>query len=332
MLRGWIEIRELSYAEALRAALREEMSRDESVFLMGEDIEWCYGFGVSRDLVQEFGPERIRDTPISENAIVGCGLGAAITGMRPVVEIWFGDLLALCMDQIVNEAAKMRYTSGEQVIVPLVIRTPGGVFGAVRGGPVHTQSLESWFIHVPGLKVVMPSTPYDAKGLLKTSIRDDNLVMFFEHKMLYHIKGQIPDEEYLIPLGKAAIRKQGDDVTIVATSLMMHRAYNVAQELTKEGISVELIDPRTLVPLDRKTIVDSVKKTGKLIIVEEGVKTGGVGAEISALVSEEAFDYLDAPIQRVAAFDAPIPYSPSLESHVIPSENLIIEATRKSVS
>lgn len=324
-------MREMYYAEALQQALREEMLRDESVFVMGEDIEVCYGFGVTKGLVQEFGPERVRDTPISENTIVGCGLGASIVGMRPVVEIWFEDLLTLCMDQIVNEAAKMRYSSGEQVNVPLVIRTPGGVFSAVRGGPVHTQSLESWFIHVPGLKVVIPSTPYDAKGLLKTSIRENNVVMFFEHKMLYRLKGQVPDEEYTIPLGKADIKREGNDVTIVATSLMVHRSLSAANRLAKEGVSVELVDPRTLVPFDKKAVLDSVKKTGRLVIVEEGVRTGGVGAEIAALVSEEAFDYLDAPIQRVASFDVPIPYSPPLESYVIPDENRIIATVKKII-
>ena len=324
-------MREISYRDALREALREEMLRDESVFLIGEDIGryWQGAFKVTRGLAEEFGDERVRDTPISESAIIGVAIGAAITGMRPVAEIMFGDLTTLAMDQIANQAAKLRYMFGGQVKVPIVIRTP---FGAgVNIAAHHSQSLEAWFMHVPGLKVVVPSTPYDAKGLLKTAIRDDNPVMFFEHKLLYPIEGPVPEEEYTLPFGVADVKREGEDVTIFATLYMVHKALAAAEELGKQGIAVEVIDPRTLVPLDKKTIIDSVKKTGRMVIVTEDCKTAGVSAEIAAIVAEEALDYLDAPIKRVAEPDTPIPFSPPLEQFVIPNEKSIIEAVKEVV-
>ena len=307
------------------------MLRDETVFVLGEDVGryWKGAFKVTKGLAEEFGDERIRDTPISESAIIGVATGAAITGMRPVAEIMFGDLSALAMDQIANQAAKLRYMFGGQVKVPLVIRMP---FGAgVNIAAHHSQSLEAWFMHVPGLKIAMPSTPYDAKGLLKTAIRDDNPVMFFEHKLLYSVKGPVPEEEYTVPLGVADVKREGEDVTIVATLYMVHKSLAAAEELSKQGISVEVVDPRTLVPLDKQAIVNSVKKTGRIVIVTEDCKTGGVSAEIAAVVAEEAIDYLDAPVKRVAEPDTPIPFSPPLEKFVIPDENRIIGAVKEIV-
>ncbi|UCE15539.1 MAG: alpha-ketoacid dehydrogenase subunit beta [Candidatus Bathyarchaeota archaeon] len=324
-------MREITYRDALREALREEMLRDETVFVLGEDVGryWKGAFKVTKGLAEEFGDERVQDTPISESAIIGVATGAAITGMRPVAEIMFGDLSTLAMDQIANQAAKLRYMFGGQTKVPLVIRMP---FGAgVNIAAHHSQSLEAWFIHVPGLKVAVPSTPYDAKGLLKTAIRDDNPVMFFEHKLLYSIKELVPKEEYTVPLGVADVKREGEDVTIVATLYMVHKSLAAAEELIKQGISAEVIDPRTLVPLDKETIVKSVKKTGRIVIVTEDCKTGGVSAEISAVVAEEAIDYLDAPVKRVAEPDTPIPFSPPLEKFVIPDENKIIGAVKEVV-
>ena len=307
------------------------MLRDETVFVLGEDVGryWKGAFKVTKGLAEEFGDERVRDTPISESAIIGVATGAAITGMRPVAEIMFGDLSALAMDQIANQAAKLRYMFGGQVKVPVVIRMP---FGAgVNIAAHHSQSLEAWFMHVPGLKIAMPSTAYDAKGLLKTAIRDDNPVMFFEHKLLYSIKGSVPEEEYTVPLGVADVKREGEDVTIVATLYMVHKSLAAAEELDRQGISAEVVDPRTLVPLDKQSIVDSVKKTGRIVIVTEDCKTGGVSAEIAAVVAEEAIDYLDAPVKRLAEPDTPIPFSPPLEKFVIPDENRIIGAVREMV-
>jgi len=324
-------LREITYRDALREALREEMLRDETVFLLGEDIGryWKGAFKVTKGLAEEFGDERVRDTPISESAIIGVATGAAITDMRPIAEIMFGDLSALAMDQIANQAAKLTYMFGGQTKVPLVIRMP---FGAgVNIAAHHSQSLEAWFMHVPGLKIAMPSTPYDAKGLLKTAIRDDNPVMFFEHKLLYSIKGPVPEEEYTVPLGVADVKREGEDVTIVATLYMVHKSLAAAEELSNEGISVEVVDPRTLVPLDKQAIINSVKKTGRIVIVTEDCKTGGVSAEIAAVVAEEAIDYLDAPVKRVAEPDTPIPFSPPLERFVIPDEKRIIEAVKEVV-
>jgi len=324
-------MRKITYREALCEALREEMRRDPAVFLLGEDIGryWGGAFKVTEGLAEEFGEERVRDTPISESAIVGAAVGAAITGMRPVAEIMFGDLTALAMDQIANQAAKIHYMFGGQVKVPLVIRTP---FGAgVNIAAHHSQSLEAWFMHVPGLYVGVPSTPYDAKGLLKTAIRGSNPIFFCEHKLLYPIEGEVPEEEYMIPFGVADIKREGTDVTVVATLYMVHKALNAAEELESEGVSVEIVDPRTLTPLDKQTMIKSVKKTGRIVIVSEDCRTAGVGAEIAAVVAEEAIDYLDAPIKRVAEPDTPIPFSPTLEQHVIPNEKTIIEAVREIV-
>jgi pyruvate dehydrogenase E1 component beta subunit len=324
-------VRKITYRESLREALREEMQRDPRVFLLGEDIGryWGGAFKVTDGLAQEFGDERVRDTPISESAIVGTAVGAAITGMRPVAEIMFGDLTALAMDQICNQAAKIRYMFGGQASCPLVVRTP---FGAgVNIASHHSQSLESWFMHVPGLYVAAPSSPYDAKGLLKTAIRGSNPVFFCEHKLLYPIEGEVPEHEYLLPFGKADLKKEGADVTLVAISYMVHKALNAAALLQKEGIDVEVVDPRTLTPLDKATITGSVKKTGRLVIVSEDCRTGGVSAEIAALVAEEALDYLDAPIKRVASPDTPIPFSPPLEQFIIPNEQSIIKAVKEVV-
>jgi len=325
-------MREVTIRDSLREALREEMQRDESVFLLGEDIGrfWGGAFGVTKGLAEEFGDERVRDTPISENAIIGVAVGAAITGMRPVAEIMFGDLTALAVDQICNQAAKIRYMFGGQVSVRCVIRTP---FGAgVNIASHHSQSLEAWFMHTPGLHVAAPSTPYDAKGLLKTAIRGNNPVFFVEHKLLYPIKGMIPNEDYTVPFGVADVKREGKDVTIVATLYMVHKALTAAEQLSKEGINAEVLDPRTLVPLDKTAIVKSLKKTGRLVIVSEDCKTAGVSAEIAAVVAEEALDYLDAPIRRVAEPDTPIPFSPSMEQFVIPNENSIIQAVKAMFS
>jgi len=322
-------MRMITYKEALREALREEMRRDSTVFLLGEDIGryWGGAFKVTNGLAEEFGDERVRDTPISESAIIGAAVGAAITGTRPVAEIMFGDLTALAMDQIANQAAKIHYMFGGQVNVPLVIRTP---FGAgVNIAAHHSQSLEAWFMHVPGLYLAVPSKPYDAKGLLKTAIRGSNPVFFCEHKLLYPVEGQVPEEEYTVPFGVADVKREGSDVTIVATLYMVHKALNAAEELDAEGISVEVVDPRTLAPLDKQTIISSVKKTGRLVVVSEDCKTAGVSAEIAAVVAEEAIDYLDAPIKRVAEPDTPIPFSPPLEQYVIPNEKAITRAVKE---
>jgi len=321
----------MTYRDALREALREEMRRDPSVFLLGEDIGryWGGAFKVTDGLAEEFGDERVRDTPISESAIIGTAVGAAITGMRPVAEIMFGDLTALAMDQIANQAAKIRYMFGGQAKCPLVIRTP---FGAgVNIASHHSQSLEAWFMHVPGLFVAAPSTPYDAKGLLKSAIRGNNPVFFCEHKLLYPVEGEIPKEEYTVPFGVAEVKMEGSDATIVATSYMVHKALEASKALEKEGISVEVVDPRTLTPLDKQAIVKSVRKTGRLIVVSEDCKTAGVSAEIAAVVAEEALDYLDAPIKRLAEPDTPIPFSPSLEQYVIPNEKAIVKAVKEVV-
>jgi len=318
-------MREITYAQALNEALREEMQRDSRVFLIGEDIaEHGGAFGVTRGLLSEFGPRRVRKTPISESAIAGAAAGAAITGTRPVAEIMFIDFTTLAMDQIVNQAAKMRYMFGGKARVPMVLRTQGG---AGRGNAAqHSQSLEMWFVHVPGLYVVMPSTPYDAKGLLKSAIRDDNPVVFIEHKLLYSTRGAVPASEYTIPLGVADVKRPGDDVTIVATSRMVLLALSAAEKLATEGIQAEVVDPRTLKPLDMEAIVKSVKKTHRAVVVNEGCRTGGFTSEITARIMDEAFDYLDAPVIRVATEDVPIPYASRLELEAIPSERDIIEA------
>ena len=307
------------------------MRRDSAVFLLGEDIGryWGGAFKVTDGLAEEFGDARVRDTPISESAIVGAAVGAAITGMRPVAEIMFGDLTALAMDQIANQAAKIRYMFGGQAKCPLVVRTP---FGAgVNIASHHSQSLEAWFMHVPGLHVAVPSTPYDAKGLLKSAIRGCDPVFFCEHKLLYPVEGEVPEEEYTVPFGVADVKREGVDVTVVATLYMVHKALESAKKLEGEGVSVEVVDLRTLAPLDKQAIVKSVKKTGRVVIVSEDCKTGGVSGEIAAVVAEEALDYLDAPVKRVAEPDTPIPFSPPLEQYVIPDEKAIIKAVKAVV-
>lgn len=324
--------REITYAEAIREALRQEMRRDERVFLIGEDIG-IYGgaFGVTYGLLEEFGEERVRDTPISEQTIAGAAIGAALIGMRPVAEIMFMDFVTLAMEQLVNQAAKLHFMFGGKAKVPMVLRTPAG--SGTGAAAQHSQSLEAWFVHVPGLKVVMPSTPYDAKGLLISAIRDDNPVIFVEHKLLYKTKGPVPEEEYTIPLGVADVKREGSDVTIVATSIMVRRALAAAEKLAQEGIEAEVIDPRTLKPLDTETIISSVMKTGRALIVHEAPKTCGFGAEVSARITEgEAFFYLDAPVRRLAGMDVPIPYNPKLERGVVPQEEDIIKAVRELVS
>jgi len=319
---------EMTYRDALKAGLREEMLRDEKVFILGEDVgrNWGGAFSVTKGLAEEFGDHRVRDTPISENTIVGTAIGAAITGLRPVAEIMFGDLISLAMDQVCNQAAKMRYMFGGQTSVPLVLRTPFG--GGKNIASHHSQSLEAWFMHTPGLKIAVPAFAYDVKGLIKTAIRDPDPVMFFEHKLVYDKKEEVPSEEYLIPFGQARVRREGTDVTVWATSFMVHKSLEAADELAKEGVSAEVIDPRTLAPLDKKTLIESVKKTGRLVLVTEETRTGATSAEVAAMVQEEAFDFLDAPIRRVNAPDTPVPFSPPLEQYFIPDQKRIAQAIR----
>lgn len=321
---------EISYREAVNQALREEMMRDEAVFLIGEDIGLHGGaFGVTKGLFGEFGAERVRDTPISENALVGIALGAAMTGMRPVVEIMFADFSTLAFDQIANQAAKARYMFGGQCTVPLVIRMPQGGLSWKSAAAQHSQSVEGWYAHIPGLKVVHPSTPYDAKGLLKASIRDDNPVVFLEHKALYGHRGEVPDQDCLVPLAQADVKRHGQDATVVASGYMTHFALEAAQVLAQEDIHVEVIDPRTLKPLDEETIYRSVRKTNRAVVVQEAPRTVGLAAEWGMLIYEHCFDWLDAPVERLAAKDVPIPYAESLESEVWPRAEHIADAVRK---
>lgn len=321
-------MREIAYSQAVREALREEMLRDPSVFVFGEDVGRFGGiYGVTGDLWEQFGDERVRDTPISEAAIVGCAVGAAMTGMRPVAELMQIDFLGVAMDQIANQAAKIRYMFGGKAKMPVVIRTAEGAGRSAAAH--HSQCLEAWVFHVPGILLAMPATPYDAKGLLKTSIRGEDPVLFVEHKGLYRTTGPVPEEEYTLPFGEADVKRQGSDVTVVAISLMVPRALAAAEQLAKEGVSVEVIDPRTIKPLDIDTICTSVKKTHRVVVAHEACKTGGVGAEIAALIMEKAFDYLDAPVKRVAAWDVPIPFSPVLEKAVIPNESSIANAVKE---
>jgi len=322
-------MREIKYREAISEALREEMARDHMVFLMGEDVGQFGGvFQATATLYDTFGPSRVLDTPISEQAIVGAALGAALAGLRPVAEIMFIDFTSLAMDQIANQCAKFHFMTGGQAIVPVVIRTQGGAgFGDAAQ---HSQSLEAWHTHIPGLKVVMPSTPFDAKGLLKASIRDDNPVIFIEHKLLYLSEGPVPeDDDYILPLGKADIKREGKDVTIITWSKMVLDSLEAAGELEKEGIGVEVVDVRTLKPLDLEAIVNSVKKTGKVVIVHEACKTGGFGGEIATLIMENAFDYLDAPVKRVTGLDSPIPYAEPLCHAVIPNPDWIMRGVKE---
>ena len=320
----------ITYAKALNEALREEMRRDERVFVMGEDIAEHNGpFRVTEGLFQEFGARRVRATPISEAAIAGAAAGAALTGLRPVAEIMFIDFSTLATDQIVNQAAKMRYMFGGKGRVPVVYRTQGG---AGRGNAAqHSQSLEAWYVHVPGLWVVQPSTPYDAKGLLKAAIRCDNPVVFIEHKRLYFTKGPVPEGDYTLPLGRAEVKRAGKDVTVLATSYMVLMALEAATQLAAEGIECEVLDPRTLKPLDMEAVVASVRKTHRLVVVVEACRTGSFASEVAARVGEEAFDELDAPIQRVGGDDVPIPYAANLEAEAIPQIKDVVAAVRKIV-
>jgi pyruvate dehydrogenase E1 component beta subunit len=321
---------ELSYREAVRDAMSEAMRRDDDVFIMGEDIAEMGGsMGVTQGMLEEFGPERVRNTPISEMAIVGSGVGAAIAGMRPIVEVMYQDFLTLAMEQLVSQAAKHRYMSGGQVKVPLTVRTQGGA--GWSPGAQHAQQLEAWFVHVPGLKVVFASTPEDVRGLLWSAIYDDNPVVFFEHRTLYGIKGEVPDEIEGIELGKARVHREGDDVTVVATGRLVHEALGAAKEAEEEGISVEVVDPRTLQPLDEETIVKSVQKTNRCVVAHEAIVRMGFGAEIAAIVQEQAFDYLDAPVQRVGAKFTPLPFAPVMEQFVVPHQQDVLAAIKHAV-
>jgi len=319
--------REITFAEAIREALAEEMRRDSRVFIVGEDVaEAGTPFKVLSGLVEEFGKDRVIDTPISEPGFTGIGVGAAMTGLRPVVDIMFGDFLTLTMDQIVNQAAKVHYMSGGKIKVPIVFRTTLGA--SRRSAAQHSQSLHAWVSHVPGLKVAIPSTPYDAKGLLKTAIRDDNPVVFFEDKLSYKLKGPVPAEEYTIPFGVADIKRQGQDITIVATSSMVQVALAAAELLAGVGISAEVIDPRTTFPLDKLALIESAKKTSRAIVVDEGYERYGVTAEIASVIADGAFYYLDAPVKRMGAMDVPIPFSPVLEDLTVPTEKSVFEMAK----
>lgn len=315
----------ISFSEAIREAMSEEMRRDPSVFLIGEDVGVFDGvFGVSAGMLAEFGPERVRDTPISETAIVGGALGAALMGMRPIAEIMFADFVTCAMDQVVNQVAKARYMSGGKARVPLTIRIVNGAPGSAAAQ--HSQSPEAWFMNVPGLKIALPATPYDAKGLLKTAIRGEDPVLFFEHKMLYAVKGEVPQDDYVVPFGQAAIRREGKDATVIAIGGVLPTVMTAAERLAAKSIAIEVIDPRTLVPLDADTLVASVKKTGRAVIVHEAHRRAGPGAEIAALLAEEAIGYLDAPILRLAAKNIPFPYNPDLERSMLPSADDIVAA------
>jgi acetoin:2,6-dichlorophenolindophenol oxidoreductase subunit beta len=319
--------RELTFSEAVREALAEEMRRDPNVFIMGEDVaEAGTPFKVLSGLVEEFGKERVMDTPISEPGFAGVGVGAAITGMRPVIDIMFGDFLTLAMDQIVNQAAKIHYMSGGKMKAPIVFRTTMGA--TRRSAAQHSQSLQAWVSHVPGLKVVMPSTPYDAKGLLKSAIRDDNPVVFIEDKMMFKMKGPVPAEEYTIPFGVADVKRRGEDITLVATSSMVQVALGAAEKLEQIGISAEVIDPRTTSPLDKQTFIESARKTSRAIVIDEGYESYGVTAEIASVIADGAFYYLDAPVKRMGAMDVPIPFSPALEDVTVPTEETVFQMAK----
>jgi pyruvate dehydrogenase E1 component beta subunit len=320
---------ERTFLDAIRAGLAEEMRRDSSVYVFGEDVALGGPFGVTKGLAEEFGSNRMVNTPISEGTVMGLAIGAATAGLRPVVEIMFIDFITLAMDQLVNHAAKLHYMSGGQLKIPLTVRVQCGISGAM--GAHHSQSLESWLAHVPGLKVVMPSNPADAKGLLKSAIRDDNPVVFVEHRGLYCSKGQVADGDGVVPIGKASVLRQGEQITIVALSSMVGPALAAAKELESEGISAEVIDPRTISPLDVESIANSVKKTSRMIVVHEAVEQGGIGAEIVARVQQETFYYLDSPILRVAAPFAPVPAGPTLEKGFLPNKERIIKAARKAI-
>ena len=320
-------VREITLGQAIREALAEELRRDPRVFIMGEDVaEAGTAFKVLTGLVEEFGTSRVIDTPISEAGIAGLGVGGAMTGMRPIVDIMFGDFIALTMDQIVNQAAKVHYMSGGKLKVPMVVRTTLGA--TRRTAAQHSQSLQAWVSHVPGLKVVLPSTPYDAKGLLKTAIRDDNPVIYFEDKMMYQLKGPVPEDDYTIPFGVADIKRAGTDITIVATSSMVQIALAAAELLEKLDISAEVVDPRTTFPLDKETLIESARKTSRAIVMDEGYERYGVTAELAAVIAEGAFYYLDAPVKRMGAMDVPVPFSPVLEDLTVPTAASVVEVAK----
>ena len=321
------DVRELSLAQAVNEALAEELRNDPAVFVIGEDVaEAGTPFKVFAGLVDEFGPQRVLDSPISEAGITGIGLGAAMTGMRPVVDIMFGDFMALVMDQVANQAAKVHYMSGGRLKAPLTVRTTLGA--TRRSAAQHSQSLHAWVAHVPGLKVALPATPYDAKGLLKAAIRDDGPVVVFEDKMMFATKGPVPDEEYTLPFGVADVKREGEDVTLVATSSMVYVALEAAEELERDGASAEVVAPRTLVPLDRETLVESAKKTGRAIVIDEGHESFGASAELAAVIAEGAFYHLDAPVTRAAAMDVPIPFSPVLEDQTVPTAESVFRLAK----
>jgi len=323
-----VATKELTLGQAVREALAEEMRRDERVFVLGEDIaEAGHPFKVLTGLVDEFGPKRVLDTPISEAGFTGIAVGAAMTGMRPVVDIMFGDFIGLTMDQMVNQAAKIHYMSGGAWKCPMVMRTTLGA--TRRSAAQHSQSLHAWFCHIPGLKVVLPSTPYDAKGLLKSAIRDENPVVFFEDKMMYRLKGAVPEEEYTIPLGVADVKREGDDITIIATSSMVQVALGAASLLEEAGINAEVVDPRTLWPLDEKTLLESVKKTSRAIVIDEGYGRYGTTAELASVIQEGAFFDLEMPVKRMGAMHIPIPFAPPLEDLTVPTEKSVAEAARE---
>lgn len=318
----------ITYSEAIREGMRKRMRENPNVFILGEDVgEFGGCFGVTGDLVKEFGEKRVRDTPISEGAIVGCAVGAAATGLRPIAELMFIDFVTVGMDQLVNQAAKMRYMFGGKISLPMVVRMPTGA--GSRAAPQHSQSLEAWLTHVPGLKVVYPSTPQDAYGLILSAIDDDNPVVFLEHKLLYAMSGEVDMDIEPIPLGLADVKREGEDVTIIATAKMVHEALAAAEELAKEGIEAEVVDPRSLFPLDKETIFKSVEKTNRVVIATEETKRGSYAGELAAIIAEECFDYLDAPITRVCCLDTPIPFSPVLEDYVVPDSKDIIDAVKK---
>jgi pyruvate/2-oxoglutarate/acetoin dehydrogenase E1 component len=322
---------EMTYREAIRQALREELQNDERVFLLGEDIaEFGGSLKVTLGLLDEFGPKRIRNTPISEMAILGCAVGAAATGLRPIAEIMYSDFFGMAMDQVVNQAAKMRYMFGGKLSVPLTIRSPLG--GRRSAAAHHSQCLEAWFMHIPGIKVALPSNPYDAKGLLKMAVRDPNTTIVFENKMLYNVKGEVPAEPYFIRWGEAKVVREGKDITVVALSDMVDYSLLAADRLAAEGVLLEVIDPRTLNPFDIETIIRSVKKTGKVIVAHEANLTAGVGAEIAAQIAYHAFDYLQAPIERVAAKDSPVPFAPILEKEILPDDQDVIDAVNRVIN
>lgn len=321
---------EMTYREAVRDAMVQAMRADEDVFVMGEDIAEMGGsMGVTQGMLAEFGPERVRNTPISEMAIVGAGIGAAMQGMRPIVEIMYQDFTTLAMEQIVNQAAKHRYMSGGQHRIPLTIRTQGGA--GWSPGAQHAQQLEAWFVHVPGLKVAFPATPEDARSLLYASIYDDNPVLFFEHRLLYPVKGEVSEQIEPLPFGLGRIHREGSDVTVVATGRLVHDALTAAEQAEQEGISVEVFDPRTLLPLDEEGLLASVRKTNRCVVAHEAVRRMGFGAEVAAIVQEHAFDWLDAPVERVGAKFAPLPFAPVMEQHVVPHAEDVLEAIRRTV-